>query len=52
MLYFSKKGYIDKTAIHLRDDDGRDMTIILSPFMGAARIFDSYVDLEDERARY
>lgn len=51
-LYFSKKGYIDKTAIHLRDDGGRDMTIILSPFMGAARIFDSYVDLEDERARY
>lgn len=51
-LYFSKKGYVDKTAIHLRSDDGRDMTIILSPFMGVARIFDSYVDLEEDLARF
>ena len=51
-LYFSKKGYVDKTAIHLRSDDGRDMTIVLSPFMGVSRIFDSYVDLEDERVSY
>ena len=51
-LFLSKKGYIDKTAIHLRSDDGRDMTIILSPFLGVTRIFDSYVDLEDERARF
>lgn len=51
-LRFSKKGYVDKTAIHLRSDGGRDMTIILSPFMGVARIFDSYVDLEDDQARY
>ncbi len=51
-LYLSKKGYIDKTAIHLRSDDGRDMTIVLSPFLGVTRIFDSYIDLEDERARF
>lgn len=51
-LYFSKKGYIDKTAIHLQSDDGRDMTIVLSPFMGVTRIFDSYIDLDDERVRY
>jgi len=51
-LFLSKKGYIDKTAIHLRSDDGRDMTIILSPFMGVIRIFDSYIDLEDEQARF
>ena len=51
-LYLSKKGYIDKTAIHLRSDDGRDMTIVLSPFLGVTRIFDSYIDLEDERAKF
>ena len=51
-LFLSKKGYIDKTAIHLRSDDGRDMTIILSPFLGVTRIFDSYIDLEDEKARF
>lgn len=50
-LFLSKKGYIDKTAIHLRSEDGDDMTIILSPFLGVTRIFDSYVDLADERAR-
>ena len=50
-LYLSKKGYVNKTAIHLRSDDGRDMTIVLSPFLGVTRIFDSYVDLEDERVR-
>jgi len=49
ILYFSKKGYVDKTAIHLSSDDGRDMTIILSPFMGVTRIYDSYVDLEDDK---
>ncbi|MCL7489098.1 MAG: type II secretion system GspH family protein [Desulfobulbaceae bacterium] len=50
-LTFSKKGYVDKTAIHLRSDDGRDMTIVLSPFLGVIRIFDSYVELEDEQVR-
>lgn len=51
-LSFSKKGYVDKSAIHLRSDDGRELTIVLSPFMGATRIFDSYVGLEDDKARF
>ena len=51
-LYFSKKGYVDKSAIHLRSDDGREMTIVLSPFMGATRIIDSYVSLDDDLARF
>ena len=51
-LYFSKKGYVDKSAIHLRSDDGREMTIVLSPFMGATRIFDSYVSLDNDQARF
>ncbi|HER63645.1 MAG TPA: type II secretion system protein [Desulfobacteraceae bacterium] len=50
-LFFSKKGYVDKTAIHLRSDDGRDMTIVLSPFLGVTRIFDSYIELEDQQVR-
>lgn len=50
-LAVSKKGYVDKTAIHLRSEDGRDMTVILSPFMGVTRVFDSYIDLEDDQAR-
>lgn len=44
-IVFTKKGYVDKTYIHLRDDD-RDMTIMLSPFLGFVEIADSYVSLE------
>ncbi|GAB4334379.1 MAG: hypothetical protein Kow0089_03580 [Desulfobulbaceae bacterium] len=51
-LYFSDKGYVDKTAIHLRAEDGREMTLVLSPFMGVVRVLDSYVALEDDRARF
>ena len=51
-LRFSKQGYVDKTLIHLRSDDGRDMTVMLSPFLAVTRVFDSYVDLEDERVSF
>ena len=51
-IRFSKKGYVDKTLIHLRSDDDEDMTILLSPFLGVSKLFDAYVDLEDERVRY
>lgn len=47
-LHFSRKGYIDKTYIHLRDDDENEMTIMLSPFMGVVQIVDSYVELSGE----
>ena len=50
-LFFSKKGYVDKTAIHLRADDGRDMTLVLSPFLGVTKVYDSYIDLADEQSR-
>lgn len=52
VIRFTKKGYVDKTLIHLRTEDGDDMTILLSPFIGVTKVFDSYLDLEDERIRY
>ncbi len=51
-IYFNRRGYVDKTLIHLRADDGRDMTIMLSPFLGVTRVFDSYVSLDDDRVSY
>jgi len=48
-LHFSKKGYIDKTYIHLGDEDGRVMTVMLSPFLGVIKIADSYLELSDEQ---
>ncbi len=47
-LHFSSKGYIDKTYIHLRDDEGDNMTVMISPFLGVIKIVDSYVELSGE----
>jgi len=52
VIRFSTKGYVDKTLIHLRDDEGRDLTLILSPFLAVTRVVDSYVEIDDEKARY
>ena len=51
-IRFSKQGYVDKTLIHLRSDDGRDMTVMLSPFLAVTRVYDSYVELEDEKINF
>ncbi|GBE12954.1 hypothetical protein BMS3Abin13_01247 [bacterium BMS3Abin13] len=51
-ISFSKMGYVDKTFIHLHDNDGRSMTIMLSPFIGTIRVADSYVGLSDEKTPF
>lgn len=47
-LRFTKNGYVDKTLIHLRDTEGRELTLALSPFLGVSRLYDSYRTLEDD----
>lgn len=44
-ITFTKKGYVDKTYIHLREEE-RDMTLMLSPFLGVIEIVDTYISLE------
>ena len=44
-IYFSKKGYIEHTVIHLGADDGRRFTLVLSPFLGTVKSYDKYVDI-------
>jgi len=51
-LLFSNKGYVDRTFIHLRSDDGRNMTLMLSPFIAVTRVADSYVELDTESSRF
>lgn len=46
-LRFSHKGYVDKTHIHLQDEDGHYMTIMISPFLGVIEVRESYVELSD-----
>lgn len=47
VIRFSKKGYTQQCAIHLSSDDGREFTLVLSPFLGRVRVLDRYVELED-----
>jgi hypothetical protein len=44
-IRFSKKGYVDYTAIHLGAEDGREFTIVLSPFLGTIKSYEKYVDI-------
>ncbi|BCO09794.1 hypothetical protein GF1_21700 [Desulfolithobacter dissulfuricans] len=50
-IWFSRKGYVDKTLIHLQDQDGNEMTVLLSPFLSVTRIFGDYLDLDDAQVR-
>lgn len=52
VIRFSEKGYVDRTFIHLRSEDGRDMTLMLSPFIAVTRISDKYVELLDEEFQF
>jgi prepilin-type N-terminal cleavage/methylation domain-containing protein len=45
-IRFTRKGYVEYTAIHLGAEDGRVFTLILSPFLGTIKSYDTYVDIE------
>ncbi len=49
VIRFNSMGYVDKTVVHLRNDDGDELSIILSPFLGVTRVVDGYVSLADDR---
>ena len=44
-IRFSKKGYVEQTVIHLGAEDGREFTLVLSPFLATIKIYDEYVDI-------
>ena len=46
-IRFSKRGYIHQSAIHLASEDGREFTLVLSPFLGKVKVLETYVDFED-----
>jgi len=45
-IYFSKKGYIEQSMIHLQSQDGRQLSLELTPFLGTIKIHDGYVDFD------
>jgi prepilin-type N-terminal cleavage/methylation domain-containing protein len=49
VIRFNKNGYVEPAIIHLRkDDDGQEISVVLSPFLGKVNIVDGYVLPEKE----
>jgi general secretion pathway protein H len=46
-IRFTEKGYVEPSAIHLGAADGREFTLILSPFLGKVEVVEEYVDFVD-----
>lgn len=46
-IRFSEKGYVEPSVIHLKAADGREFTLILSPFLRKVEVLEEYVDLGD-----
>jgi general secretion pathway protein H len=48
VIRFTKNGYVEPTIIHLRKEDGQEISVVLSPFLGKVNIVDGYVLPEKE----
>jgi prepilin-type N-terminal cleavage/methylation domain-containing protein len=44
-IRFSRKGYIEQSMIHLQAEDGRRVSLELTPFVGSIITHEGYVDL-------
>ena len=45
-IRFNKRGYVQQSVIHLGSEDGREFTLILSPFLSKIKVIEKYVDFE------
>ena len=45
IIRFSRKGYIEQSMIHLQSEDGREISLELTPFLGSVKIHEGYVDI-------
>jgi len=44
-ILISRKGYIEQAIIHLESDDGREISLELTPFLGSVKIHEGYVEI-------
>nr|WP_321465010.1 type II secretion system protein [uncultured Desulfobulbus sp.] len=42
-IRFSKEGYIEPTILYLAGEDGQEMSLVFSPFLGTVRVMDGHV---------
>ena len=45
-IRFTRRGYTQKSAIHLSSEDGRKLTLELSPFLGKVKVINKYVEFD------
>lgn len=43
-IRFSRKGYIEQSMIHLQSEDGRRISLELTPFLGSIKTHEGYLD--------
>ena len=46
-IRFTKKGYVEQSVIHLGAEDGRQFTLVLSPFLGSIKVVEEYIEFVD-----
>lgn len=49
VIRFTKNGYVEPTIVHLHREDGEDLSVILSPFLGKVQVVSGYVQPDKER---
>ena len=47
-IMFSRRGYTQKSAIHLSSEDGRELTLVLNSFLGKVKVINKYVEFDQE----
>ncbi len=43
-IQFTPDGWVESAAIHLRDGEGRDFTLLVNPLMGSTELREGYVE--------
>lgn len=46
-IRFNKNGYVQQSVIHLGADDGREFTLVISPFLRKVKVIENYVEFEE-----
>lgn len=46
VIRFNKNGYVEPTVIHLREEGGQELSVLLTPFLGKIQIVEKYVTPE------
>ncbi|MCW5198189.1 prepilin-type N-terminal cleavage/methylation domain-containing protein [Desulfobulbus sp. F4] len=48
-IFFDQRGYADRTTVYFRHENGDELTVLLSPFLGSIQILEGHISLDDNR---